>query len=152
LGGGTSPLPDIDDTNLVHLAPRLLVAADVELSDIDLFEGYDAFTDLPMRMIEDLGWCERGEAKDFIKDGRIGLDGVLPSNTHGGLINEGYCHGFNNVLEAVQQLRGEAEDLCPEWSKGVHTFDRTICRQVRDPEVALNVSVMGSSALVLRRG
>lgn len=152
IGGGSNPTPDIVDTNLIHIGARLLETADVTLSDIDVFEGYDAFTDLPMRMIEDMGWCERGEAKDFIKDGRIGLDGVLPSNTHGGLINEGYCHGFNSVLEAVQQLRGDAEDLCPGWRDGVHTYDRDICRQVRDAEVALNVSVSGTSAIVLKKG
>jgi len=152
IGGGSNPMPDIMDTSMIHLGPQLLRAADIELSDIDLFEGYDAFTDLPMRMIEDMGWCKRGEAKDFIKDGRIGLDGELPSSTHGGLINEGYCHGFNNVLEAVQQVRGEAEDLCPDWRNGVHTYDRDLCRQVRGAEIALNVSVMGTSALILKKG
>ena len=151
IGGGVSPVPNIEDTNLINIGPRLLAAAGVELSDIDVFEGYDAFTDMPMRMIEDMGWCKRGEAKDFIKDGRIGLDGDLPSQTHGGLINEGYCHGFNNVLEAVQQLRGDAEDLCPNWHLGEHTYDRKLCRQVRDAEIALNVSVLGSSAIILKR-
>lgn len=152
IGGGLSPVPNIEDTNLLNIGPRLLRAAGITLADIDVFEGYDAFTDMPMRMIEDMGWCARGEAKDFIKDGRIGLDGALPMQTQGGLINEGYCHGFNNVLEAVQQLRGDAEDLCPNWHRGEHTYDRALCRQVRDAQVALNVSVMGSSALVLRRG
>jgi len=152
IGGGLGPIPNIEDTNLINIGPRLLQAADVELGDIDVFEGYDAFTDMPMRMIEDMGWCKRGEARDFIKGGRISLDGELPTQTHGGLINEGYCHGFNNVLEAVQQLRGDAEDLCPHWQQGEHTYDRTLCRQVRGAEVALNVSVLGSSAIILKRG
>lgn len=151
IGGGASPVPNIEDTSLIHLGSRLLRAADVTLDDIDLFEAYDAFTDMPMRMIEDMGWCKRGEAKDFIKEGRIALDGELPTQTHGGLINEGYCHGFNNVLEAVQQLRGDTEDLCPNWYLGEHTYDRALCRQVRDARIALNVSVMGSSALILKR-
>ena len=40
-----------------------------------------------------------------------------------------------SVIEAVQQLRpgGVCDDLC----NGPHTFDRTICRQVRDAEIAL---------------
>jgi acetyl-CoA acetyltransferase len=152
IGGGVSPTPNIEDTNLINIGPRLLRAADVELKDIDIFEAYDAFTDMPMRMIEDMGWCRRGEARDFIKDGRISLDGELPTQTHGGLINEGYCHGFNNVLEAVQQLRGDAEDLCPNWQNGEHTYDRALCRQVRGAEVALNASVLGSSAIILKKG
>lgn len=151
VGGGGIPPAEIMDSALLRTRARLLAAAGIDLDDIDVLEAYDAFTDLPMRLIEDMGWCERGEAKDFIKDGRISLDGQLPVNTQGGLINEGYCHGFNHVLEAVQQLRGEAEDLCPNWANGEHTYDRSQCRQVRDAEVALNVSVMGSSALVLKR-
>ena len=142
---------EIVDTGLLTLGPRLLDAAGIDLKDIDLFEAYDNFTDMPMRMLEDMGWCSRGEAKDWVSEGRISLDGDLPMNTHGGLINEGYCHGFNNVLEAVQQLRGEAEDLCPNWASGQHTYDRSICRQVRDPEIALNASVGGYSGLVLKR-
>jgi len=152
IGGSSNPVPDIVDTNLIHVGARLLRAAGIELSDIDVFSGYDAFTDLPMRMIEDMGWCGRGEARDFIASGWISLDGDLPVQTNGGLINEGYCHGLNNVLEIVQQLRGDAEDLCPHWRTGEHTYDRAMCRQVRNAEIGLQVSVSGSSAIVLRRG
>lgn len=151
MGGGRST-NEIMDTGLQRIGPRLLGAAGVELGDIDLFEAYDNFVDMPMRMLEDMGWCKRGEAKDLLADGSVTLDGSIPVNTHGGLINEGYCHGFNNILEAVQQLRGEAEDLCPDWQHGHHTYDREVCRQVRDAEIALNASVSGSSALILRRG
>ena len=149
--GGTSPTSDIIDTGLVHIGPRLLEAAGIELKDIDIFEPYDNFTDCPMRLIEDMGWCSRGEAKDFIKEGRVSLDGELPVSTHGGLMNEGYAHGLNNALEAVQQLRGEAEDLCPNWQNGEHTYDRSLCRQVRDPHIVLHSGVTGSSGLILSR-
>ena len=150
--GGHRSSSELIDTGMIDLGPRLLQAAGITLSDIDVFEAYDNFTDMPMRLLEDTGWCKRGEAPDFLREGRVALDGEIPINTHGGLINEGYCHGFNNVLEAVQQLRGEAEDLCPQWAEGVHTYDRTICRQVRNAEVALNASVGGFSGVVLKRG
>jgi acetyl-CoA acetyltransferase len=150
--GGYSSHSDIVDTHLVHIGPRLLEAAGIRLGDVDIFECYDNFTDVAMRLVEDMGWCPRGEAKNLVEEGRLAVDGDIAVNTHGGLMNEGYCHGLNNVLEAVQQLRGEAEDLCPGWMDGRHTYDRLVCRQVRDPQVALNVSDMGASALVLRSG
>ncbi|MBI2847806.1 MAG: lipid carrier protein IgrF [Chloroflexi bacterium] len=149
--GGGFPSTDTVDTGLIHIGPRVLKAAGIELKDIDIFEPYDNFSDNPMRLIEDMGWCRRGQAKDFIKDGQISLDGELPILTSGGLMNEGYAHGINNALEAVQQLRGEAEDLCPDWHHGNHTYDRSICRQVHDPEVALHCGVVGGSAIILRR-
>jgi acetyl-CoA acetyltransferase len=149
--GGTTPQPDLIDTGFIEIGPRLLDAAGIELKDISIFEPYDNFTDCAMRLIEDMGWCERGDVKNFIQDGRISLDGELPISTHGGLMNEGYCHGLNNALEAVQQLRGEAEDLCPDWANGNHTFDRSLCRQVHDPTVVLHCGVTGSSGLILRR-
>ena len=33
-------------------------------------------------------------------------------------------------------MRNEVKDLCPEWAAGVHTYDRSICRKVRDPKIA----------------
>ena len=53
------------------------------------------------------GFCGFGEAKDFVADGNLALDGALPCNTNGGLIGEGYIHGLNLVLEATRQLRGD---------------------------------------------
>jgi acetyl-CoA acetyltransferase len=151
VGGPTFPPDEIVDTGLRRLGPRVLAEADVERSDLSIFLPYDNFTDYPMRMVEDMGWCERGEAGGFIAGGNVALDGTIPVSTQGGLMSEGYAHGLNNVLEAVQQLRHEAEDLCPGWAEGNHTYDRSVCRQVRDPQVALCTGVEGLSAMILRR-
>jgi len=59
-------------------------------------------------MLEAHGFVGRGEAKDFIKSGQLRLDGALPTNPNGGLLGEGYIHGFNNMTEAVRQMRGTA--------------------------------------------
>ena len=150
--GGSGRRPEILDTGFPHLATRLKEAAGVGLGDIDIYEAYDNFTDNPMRAIEGMGFCKPGESKDFIKEGRISLDGELPMQTHGGLMNEGYAHGINNITEGVQQLRGDAEDLCPNWQNGEHTYDRSIRRQVRDPKIALITAVTGASGLVLKKG
>ncbi len=56
--------------------------------------------------LEEFGFCARGEAKDFIRDGQVGLDGRLPVNTHGGQLGEAYLHGMNGIAEGVRQVRG----------------------------------------------
>ena len=56
--------------------------------------------------LEELGFCGRGEAPDFIADGAIELGGRLPLNTHGGQLGEAYIHGMNGIAEAVRQVRG----------------------------------------------
>jgi acetyl-CoA acetyltransferase len=68
-------------------------------------------------MLEAYGFCAPGEARDFIADGQIDLDGRIPVNTHGGLLGEAYIHGVNNILEAVRQLRGTAVN---QVKKDVH--------------------------------
>ena len=69
---------------------------------------YDHFTPFVLVQLEELGFCGRGEARHFIADGGIGLDGRLPVNTHGGQLGEAYVHGMNGIAEAVRQLRGTA--------------------------------------------
>ena len=93
---------------------------------------------------------EKGESGAWVRAGHNGLDGSCPVNTHGGLLSEAHLTGHNHVIEAVQQLRegGVVDDLCD----GPHTYDRSRCRQVRDPEIALVCGETGGSALLLRRG
>jgi acetyl-CoA acetyltransferase len=69
---------------------------------------YDHFTPFVLPQLEEFGFCARGEAKDFLRDGQIELDGRLPVNPHGGQLGEAYLHGVNGVAEAVRQIRGTA--------------------------------------------
>ncbi len=52
--------------------------------DMQVAVLYDHFTPFVLYQLEELGFCEWGEAKDFLRDGNIELGGKLPINTHGG--------------------------------------------------------------------
>ncbi|MGB8390901.1 lipid-transfer protein [Mycobacterium sp.] len=75
-------------------------------ADIQTAVIYDHFTPFTLIQLEELGFCGKGEAKDFIADGAIEVGGRLPINTHGGQLGEAYIHGMNGIAEGVRQLRG----------------------------------------------
>jgi acetyl-CoA acetyltransferase len=85
---------------------RLYAESGLTPADIDVAMIYENFTPVVFLQLEALGFCGRGEARDFIADGHIGRGGSLPVNTNGGLLGEGYIHGMNNIVEGVRQLRG----------------------------------------------
>ena len=74
---------------------------------------YDHFTPYVLIQLEELGFCGRGEARDFIADGAIELGGRLPVNPHGGQLGEAYIHGMNGIAEAVRQVRGTSVNQVP---------------------------------------
>ena len=95
------------------MADELYRCADISPADIDLACLYDHFTSAVLPQLESFGFCARGEAKDFVKDGHISRGGKLPVNTHGGQIGEAYIHGLNGMAEAVRQLRGSSVNQLP---------------------------------------
>jgi acetyl-CoA acetyltransferase len=90
------------------VAAQLWRTSGLSPADIDAAILYDHFTPFVLVQLEELGFCGRGEAPGFVKDGNIELGGALPVNTNGGQLGEGYLHGMNGVAEAVRQLRGTA--------------------------------------------
>jgi 17-hydroxy-3-oxo-4-pregnene-20-carboxyl-CoA lyase len=107
------------------MAERLFTGFGVSRQDVDVALMYDAFSPILLMQIEALGYCGLGEAKDFVADGNLALDGTLPCNTNGGLIGEGYIHGLNLTLEAIRQLRGESSNQVPEASTALVSAART---------------------------
>ena len=69
---------------------------------------YDAFSPLILFSLEAYGFAPSGAAARFVEEGGIGPAGRLPCNTSGGSLSEAYLHGFNLIVEAVRQLRGQA--------------------------------------------
>jgi acetyl-CoA acetyltransferase len=83
-------------------------------TDIQTAILYDHFTPFTLIQLEELGFCGKGEAKDFIADGAIEVGGRLPINTHGGQLGEAYIHGMNGIAEGVRQLRGTSVNPVPD--------------------------------------
>jgi acetyl-CoA acetyltransferase len=112
---------------------HLWTRTDLRPADVDLALIYDGFTFNAVTWLEALGFCELGEAKDWLDGGgRIGLDGDVPVNPHGGQLSEGRTHGFGFIYEAIAQLRGEAGE-----------------RQVRDARTAVVTSGGGTPSGVM---
>jgi acetyl-CoA acetyltransferase len=82
----------------------------VARKDVDLFYTYDAFSPLVWFGLERFGYCGYGEAPAYVADVGLGLDSALPVNSHGGMLNAGHLSGWGHLVEAVTQLRGEAQD------------------------------------------
>ena len=114
------------------MARRLFDDTGLRRDDIDVALIYDAFSPILLMQLEGLGFCGFGEAKDFIADGNLALDGSLPTNTNGGLIGEGYIHGLNLVLEATRQLRGTAVNQVADARTILVTASRTGAILARD--------------------
>jgi acetyl-CoA acetyltransferase len=124
--------------------------------DVNLTGSYDAFTFTTLLQLEEYGFCKKGEGGAYVSSGIIELGGKRPNNTSGGHLCEAYTHGMNLVIENVRQLRGTADDYCPRWADGIHTYDYSPgrCRQLRDAEIAMNLgwaTPATGSALILRR-
>ena len=79
-------------------------------ADVDHLMVYDAFAHLPIYGLEDLGFCKKGEAADFIWEQNTAPGGSLPMNTNGGGLS--YMHsgmyGMYALQESVRQIRGTA--------------------------------------------
>ncbi|TDD00362.1 lipid-transfer protein [Saccharopolyspora terrae] len=90
------------------VARQLWEQSGIGPQDVQVGILYDHFTPFVLVQLEELGFCGRGEAKDFIADGAIEHGGRLPLNTHGGQLGEAYIHGMNGIAEAVRQIRGTA--------------------------------------------
>jgi acetyl-CoA acetyltransferase len=88
------------------VARRLWAESGLGPGDVQTAFLYDHFTPFVLVQLEELGFCGRGEAKDFATVENLSIGGRLPINTSGGLLGEAYIHGMNGITEAVRQLRG----------------------------------------------
>ena len=95
------------------VARQLWETAGLGPADMQAAILYDHFTPYVLYQLEELGFCGRGEAKDFVADGNVELGGSLPINTHGGQLGEAYLHGMNGIAEGVRLVRGTSVNQVP---------------------------------------
>ncbi len=116
-------------------------SAGIGHGDVDHLMVYDAFAHLPIWGLEDLGFCERGEAAGFIEDGNTRPGGKLPLNTNGGGLS--YMHsgmyGMYALQESVRQMRGTAPAQVPD-------AEISVCLGVGGMFAASGCIVMSNSA------
>ena len=101
---------DFTNTAAAKCGPIAFARAGVTPADIDTIQLYDSFTITVMLLLEDLGFCPKGEGGRFVEGGTLELGGKLPLNTDGGGLSS--CHpgmrGIFLLVEATRQIRGEA--------------------------------------------
>ena len=111
-----SQMKDLTSSQAFRIAGgEAFKSAGIAHADVDHLMVYDAFAHLPIWGLEDLGFCNRGEAAGFIADGNTRPGGKLPLNTNGGGLS--YMHsgmyGMYALQESVRQMRGTAPAQVP---------------------------------------
>ncbi|MGS4991553.1 thiolase family protein [Roseibium sp. RP-7] len=90
---------------------ELYAMAECSPDDIDLLQTYDDYPVISMMQIEDLGFCDKGAAPDFVRNRDLTVSGDFPHNTSGGQLSAGQAGaagGFIGLVEALRQVLGTA--------------------------------------------
>ena len=111
-----SQMEDFNSSRAFRVSGKQAFAeAGISHDDVDHLMIYDAFAHLPIYGLEDLGFCNPGEAAGFIGDRNTAPGGKLPLNTNGGGLS--YMHsgmyGMYALQESVRQMRGIAPAQVP---------------------------------------
>lgn len=106
-------------------------------ADIDLLQTYDDYPVISMMQIEDLGFCDKGCAPDFLRGRDLTIHGDFPHNTSGGQLSAGQAGaagGFIGLVEAIRQVTETAGPTQVPGAKralvsgfGMINYDRGVC-------------------------
>lgn len=104
---------------------------------IDLLQTYDDYPVISMMQIEDLGFCKKGEAAQFVRAHDLTNNGDFPHNTSGGQLSGGQAGaagGFIGLVEAIRQVTDQAGPTQVKNAKramvsgfGMINYDRGVC-------------------------
>ena len=104
-----SQMDDFTRSAAQKCAPEAFGQAGVTPADIDTLQFYDSFTITVLMLLEDCGFCAKGEGGPFIAEGHLRRGGKLPLNTDGGGLSSSHSgmRGIFLLIEAARQLRGQ---------------------------------------------
>ncbi len=104
---------DLLDTPLRRVGQRAYEMAGITkpIEEIDVAELCEPSSFQELLWYEHLGFCGQGEGGDLVDSGVTAMNGSLPVNPSGGVLsfNPHVARGLFRIVEAVLQLRGEAE-------------------------------------------
>jgi len=133
--------PNLTTTGARIAAEHAYRMAGLAPKDMDVVETSVPFTFANMMMLEDIGFCRKGEGRDFVRNGGISFDTGLPFNTNGGYLSFGQTpHGMHMAVEAIEQLRGEAQ------GKQVKGARRALCHFHGGPLANHAVMILSAGA------
>ena len=119
---GIGQMPDFTQTAAADTGKAAFGMAGLKPGDIECAELYDSFTITVMLLLEDLGFCGKGEGGPFVRE-HLRVGGPLPINTDGGGLSAVHpgMRGMFLMTEAVRQVRGEGAPLAVAKQGGVDT-------------------------------
>ena len=119
---------DIDD---------LYGMAGMTADEIDVLETYDDYPVIVMMQFEDLGFCDKGEAPQYVRSHDLTIDGDFPHNTSGGQLSAGQAGAAGGYIGLVEAIRQVTDTAGPTQVKdaatalvsgfGMINYDRGLC-------------------------
>ena len=104
---------------------------------VDFMQTYDDYPVITAMQFEDLGFCSKGDAPDFIRKHSFDNNGSFPLNTSGGQLSVGQAGaagGYLGTVEAIRQLTGERLGGAVPGAQtglvcgfGMINYDRGVC-------------------------
>jgi len=116
---------------------ELYAQAGIGPQDIDVLATYDDYPVISLMQMEDLGFCNKGEAPDFVRRETFTTNGSFPHNTSGGQLSVGQAGaagGFLGLVEIVRQVTGQTLGAAVPNARlglasgfGMINYDRGLC-------------------------
>lgn len=90
-------------------ADQLYAMSGCDPEDVDCVQIYDSFSCHVPIALEGFGFAKKGSGLGMLGETKGPGHRRLAVNTSGGHLSEAYMHGWNHQVEAIRQLRNQAE-------------------------------------------